>query len=391
MRILLISDYSTPSGGAELMTLSLRKQLRFRGHDVRLFASNARPIKLQPEADYSCFGTLSSIRGITQVLNPSAYNRLRQILKEFRPDVIHVRLFLSQLSPFILPLLKDTPAIYHVAWYRCICPIGTKLLPDQSPCQENAGIACIKNRCFPAAAWPSAMAQLSLWRLWSRNFSLIVANSYATQKKLLQYGIQADEVIWNGVPVHPYDRQLNQTPTVAFAGRLVTEKGVDDLLDAMHILVRRIPAASLLVAGDGPERKHLEARARRIGIGHHVVFLGHLSRLQLEERLKGAWVQVVPSRWEEPFGIVAAEAMMRGTAVLATNSGGLNEIIQDHETGLLVPANDPQSLAEALTTMLLNPRETETLGTNGRNFALRRLTEAGFVDRFEQLYAKLKQ
>ena len=373
------------------MMLTLRKQLRLRGHDVRLFASSARPMNLQPEADYSCFGTTSLIRGITQVLNPSAHSRLRQILREFRPNVVHVRLFLSQLSPLILPPLKSYPTLYHVAWYRCICPIGTKLLPDHSSCQEPAGIACIKNRCVPVAAWPSAMAQLSLWRLWSNNFNLIVANSYATQKKLLQYGIQADEVIWNGVPVHPLDRQLHHTPTVAFAGRLVAEKGVDDLLDAMRILVRRIPAVSLLIAGDGPERKNLEARARRLGIDRHIVFLGHLSRLQLEERLKGAWVQVVPSRWEEPFGIVAAEAMMRGTAVLATNSGGLNEIIQDHKTGRLVAANDPESLAEALTTMLLNPRETEMLGTNGRNFALRRLTETAFVDRFEQLYAKLQQ
>jgi len=389
MRILLISDYSTPSGGAELMILSLRKQLRVRGHDVRLFASNARIMNLQPEADYSCFGTTSSIRGLTQVLNPSARIKLSQILKAFRPDVIHVRLFLSQLSPLILPLLKDIPAIYHVAWYRCICPIGTKLLPDRSSCQEPAGIACIKNRCFPVAAWPTAMAQLKLWRHWNRNFNVVVANSYATQQRLQREGIRANKVIWNGIPVHPLSRPLNQTPTVAFAGRLVAEKGVDDLLDAMSIVIKRIPNAILLLAGDGHERTHLETKAVRIGIRENVCFLGHLSRLHLEEQLKGAWVQVVPSRWEEPFGIVAAEAMMRGTAVVATNTGGLNEIIQDHKTGRLVPVNDPESLSKALTSMLLDPRTTEELGRNGRDFSLKHLTEKIFVDRFEDLYAKL--
>jgi glycosyltransferase involved in cell wall biosynthesis len=176
---------------------------------------------------------------------------------------------------------------------------------------------------------------------------------------------------------------------VAFAGRLVAEKGVDDLLDAMSIVIKRIPNAILLLAGDGHERTHLETKAVRIGIRENVCFLGHLSRLHLEEQLKGAWVQVVPSRWEEPFGIVAAEAMMRGTAVVATNTGGLNEIIQDHKTGRLVPVNDPESLSKALTSMLLDPRTTEELGRNGRDFSLKHLTEKIFVDRFEDLYGKL--
>src|SRR5579863_3905719 len=126
MRVLLISDYATPTGGAELMILALRDALRQRGHDARLLASSARPLNMQSQADYECFGISSPIRGLTQVANPSAYWHLKRILAEFRPDVVHVRLFLSQLSPLILPLLADVPAIYHVAWYRCICPIGTK-------------------------------------------------------------------------------------------------------------------------------------------------------------------------------------------------------------------------------------------------------------------------
>src|SRR6185503_12644278 len=103
MRILLASDYATPTGGAELMILALRDALRRRGHDARLFASSARPLGMSSEADYECFGISSRLRGLSQVANPSAFLSLNRVLRDFRPDVVHVRLFLSQLSPLILP------------------------------------------------------------------------------------------------------------------------------------------------------------------------------------------------------------------------------------------------------------------------------------------------
>src|SRR5690349_16117223 len=122
MRILLVSDYATPTGGAELMILSLREALRRRGHDARLFASSACPLDVPSQADYQCFGTVSKLRGLIQVANPSAHRSLHRVIREFQPEVVHVRLFLSQLSPAILPLVRNIPAIYHVAWYRPICP-----------------------------------------------------------------------------------------------------------------------------------------------------------------------------------------------------------------------------------------------------------------------------
>jgi glycosyltransferase involved in cell wall biosynthesis len=389
MRILLVSDYATPTGGAELMILSLRAALRRRGHDARLFASSARPLNAPSQADYECFGVSSRLRGLVQVANPSAYWRLRQVLQEFRPEVVHVRLFLSQLSPAILPLLRDTPAIYHVAWYRPICPIGTKMLPDGSPCHEPAGAACLRNRCFPAYAWPTAMLQIKLWRHWRDAFDLIVANSGATRKRLEAEGIEPVEVVWNGVPVCSPRRLLSPRPTIVFAGRLVPEKGADVLVDAFARLRTRIPEARLLIAGEGPERNCLESQIRRLYLNGTVDLLGYLSRAELEERFNDAWVQVVPSRWEEPFGIAAAEALMRGTALIASGTGGLSEMVRNGETGILVPPGDSGALGEALVSLTEDPARIDRMGKNGREFALRCLTEEAFVDRFENLYDRL--
>jgi glycosyltransferase involved in cell wall biosynthesis len=86
---------------------------------------------------------------------------------------------------------------------------------------------------------------------------------------------------------------------------------------------------------------------------------------------------------------VAAEALMRGTAVIASDTGGLREFVRPRETGLLVPPQDPEALADALFLLLENRGMAESLGQNGRAFALQHLTEDAFVDRFVGLYESM--
>jgi hypothetical protein len=138
MKILLVNDMAVPTGGAELMTLTLRQELQARGHDARIFASTALDTSHALFADYTCFGTTSSWRTANRVINMSACWQLGRVLKQFRPDVVHVRMFLTQLSPTILPLLRRVPSLYHATWYETICPTGLKLLPDRSICHEKS-------------------------------------------------------------------------------------------------------------------------------------------------------------------------------------------------------------------------------------------------------------
>ena len=113
VKVLLIHDFGTLSGGAEVMICRLREQLRARGHDVLLFTSTARPLPLPVLADATCFGTVSPARRVLQAVNPHAHWRLRRLLRDFRPDVVHLKMFLNQLSPLILPLLASVPSLLH--------------------------------------------------------------------------------------------------------------------------------------------------------------------------------------------------------------------------------------------------------------------------------------
>jgi glycosyltransferase involved in cell wall biosynthesis len=391
VRILLVNDYAALFGGAEIRMAELRDELRRRGHDARLLATTAGGPSAEHAADYTCYGTTSSARTALQTVNPWAARSLKRALDDFRPEVVHVKMFLTQLSPLVLPPLRSVPALYHAVWYRPICPIGTKLLPDGGICRVPAGAVCYRSGCVPLRDWPLHMLQLRLWRRWRHAFDLVVANSHAVASRLAAEGVDLPiEVVWNGVPVVEPRPALAGPPTVAFAGRLVREKGVAVLLQAFARCLRRLPEARLVIVGDGPERAPLERLAAELDLGRSAVLTGRLPRDELERRLAGAWVQAVPSLWEEPFGNVAVEAMMRGTAVVATSAGGLAEIVRDGETGMLVPRGDVAALAEALSSLLSDRDLAERLGRQGRELALRDFTETVQVDRLESLYERLQ-
>lgn len=391
MKVLLVNDYATPTGGAELLTLALRDGLRQQGHDVRLFASRARPGTSFGLADYECFGTTSRFRTLLQTANPSAFHKFRRVLAEFRPDVIHVTMFLTQLSPLILPLLKDVPSLYSVVWYRPICPVGTKMLPNGATCQKPAGVVCYHDGCLPLRDWLPLMLQMKLWRRWRDAFNLIVANSEATKRRLIAEGIEPVEVVLNGVPLRPRRPPLSSPPTAAFSGRLVQEKGVGVLVQAFAKVVAQIPEARLILAGEGPERERLTKLITDLSLSSSISVLGHLPRPELEQHFATAWVQAVPSSWAEPFGMVAAEAMMRGTSVVASDCGGLTEIVRDGQTGFLVPPNDVNALAAALLLLLRNREMSERMGRAGREVALACFSDVTYVDKFVRLYQTLCQ
>jgi glycosyltransferase involved in cell wall biosynthesis len=377
-------------GGAERLTGVLRDGLRARGHEVELLATRAGAGRGAPPAERVTFGSdRPRLKTLARTLNPPAALAVRRAVRELRPNVVHVRMYLQQLSPAILPALRGVPALYHAVLPEAICPIAQKLLPDGSVCPWPAGRVCHDAGCL---SWPAAgalLAQEALARRW-HPFRLVVANSRALALRLEGEGVPGPvEVVPNGVPVRAARPPLGDAPVVAFAGRLAREKGADVLLRAFRRVADALPAARLVVAGDGAQRPALERLAAALGLGDRVALLGHLPPDALERALEGAWVQAVPSRWDEPFGLVAAEAMMRGTAVVASGSGGLAEVVEDGRSGLLVPPGDEEALAGALLRVLRDRGEAERLGAAGRARALERFAEPAFVGRFAQLYERL--
>jgi glycosyltransferase involved in cell wall biosynthesis len=389
VRVLLINDYGGRFAGAEIITLRMRDALRARGHESRLLASTAPLLPGENLADYRCRGSTSRLQPLLEAYNPSAGRALRRALADFRPDVVHVSMFLWQLSPAILPHLFPVPAVYHVLTYKPVCPIGTKMLPDGRSCQVAPGRVCRAGGCLTWPSWAARGLQQFLWRRWQAAFDRIVPASESVRARLRERGIPVEEPISPGVAARPPRPPLSFPPTIAFAGRLAPEKGVEILLQALPAVLARVPEARLVVAGDGPLARRLRDLAAEIGVSTRTRFLGHVAPLEVDVELASAWVQVVPSLWDEPFGLVAAEAMMRGTAVVASRAGGLAESVVDGDTGLLVPRADPPALADALVRVLSSRERAEAMGAAGRRRALRDFQESAYVDAFLEVYREL--
>ena len=143
-RILIVSDYAGSRGGCELLAQTFRNGLRERGVDAYLLASTVDPFDQDQAPDGAFWGTSGRARCFPEIFNPSARKHLKTALRTFKPDVVHLLMFMTQASPAILPLLADRPVVYTTNTYRVICPTGTRLLPNGSLCTEHPGRVCLQ-------------------------------------------------------------------------------------------------------------------------------------------------------------------------------------------------------------------------------------------------------
>ncbi len=388
MKVLLVNDAATPLGGAEHLTLSLREVYRQRGHDAHIFASTYGEHAGECRADATCRAFTGPAQGLMRCYNPWSAAALKRAIKEFDPDVVHVRMFLTQLSPSIMPVLRGRPHLYHATDYMMVCPVGHKMLPDGRACDVPAGAVCRKEGCVSSGMYLPIRLQTSLLRKGLKHASAIVANSHNTKALLERDGVGPARVIWNGCVPAEARPPLNGEPLAVCVSRLEKEKGVHILIDAFALAAERVPEAKLTIAGDGSMRAELEQQAANHGLSDRVTFLGRVERDQQAELFAKAWVQVAPSLWREPFGIVAVEAAFRGTAAVVTG-GGLAEIVEDGSTGYVVPAGDAHAMADRLATILSDRALAELLGQHGRKRALHEFTLDTMADRFLELYREI--
>lgn len=142
---------------------------------------------------------------------------------------------------------------------------------------------------------------------------------------------------------------------IYYVGRLVHEKGVDTLIEAVPRVLARFPQAKFVIAGKGPAEFALRERAHRLGVSQRIYFAGFVDDLTRNRLYACSDVAVVPSLYE-PFGIVALEAMAAGVPVVVSDTGGLSEVVRHAENGLRAYPGNPESLADNILAYLKSPR-----------------------------------
>lgn len=205
------------------------------------------------------------------------------------------------------------------------------------------------------------------WMLTYESTEVIVNSNYMKNELQRLFGLPYEKinVVPNGVNLNLYNgvekdynfrRQYaaDNEKIILYVGRLVYEKGIQNLIAAMPKVLNGYHDSKLIIAGKGGMIDELRDEVRRLNIENKVYFTGYLNLNQVTKMYKCADVAVFPSTYE-PFGVVALEGMLSGTPVVVSDVGGLNEIVQHRENGMKSYAGNPNSIADSILELLYNP------------------------------------
>lgn len=196
---------------------------------------------------------------------------------------------------------------------------------------------------------------------------VVHAVSQSTKEDLVQFGVEPNKIIVvpNGVPQFWAAGRRSYQTYALFIGRLVKYKNLDVVIRAFGRVVDNLPAAKLIVAGDGPARSEWAEMASSLGLKDNIRFEGYVSEKRKEELLANCSAVVVPSLIEG-FGLVALEAFVHEKPVLASDTDSSREMVRQGIDGLLLPAHDAIKWSEAITALFVDRAECAAMGIRGK-------------------------
>lgn len=409
MRILLINKFHFLKGGAEKVYLDELALLRGAGHEVHCFAM-ADPRNLPAGGDEEFFvsnvdpgapgNPWQAARAAGRMLYSFEAKRgLGALLNARGPfDVAHLHNIYHQISPSILSELKrrKIPAVMTLHDYKLVC--GTySLLNHGEICERCTGGnfgAILKTRCNNGSLLRSGLtwAEMTLHHRMSGLYDPLdrfISPSQFLKDKITAMGFKGHAVVVPNpvkLPLAPAPYSSATADRFLFTGRLSREKGVDLLLAALA----RVPQASLRICGDGPERGALEAQCALLGLEPRVKFLGQLPPESITAELAAAAALALPARWHENQPLSVIEAFAQARPVIGSDLGGLPELIEAPNAGLLCTGGDEESLAAAMQRFLALPDSGKAaLGMNGRRFAEEKFAPEKHLRALESLFTEL--
>ena len=370
MRVLVAHNRyrSTSPGGEDRVVDQERAALVARGHTVEQFE------RFNDDIEEWSVARRAAVPAQV-VWSRSARRSLSHVIREFRPDVVHVHNTFPLLSPSVLYACRAAavPAVVTLHNYRLTCATGD-LFRDGSLCHECVGrrfpTAALRHGCYQGSTIktvPIAIASATHLRAWRTLPAAYLFISNRQREILDSLQLPRDRIFVkpNLVPagVVPSTR-VERSHIVVYAGRLAAAKGVPLLMDAWD----RYEATGggnlrLVIAGAGPLA---DAVAKWAAGKSSVEVRGMLSRDDCAALVARARAAIVPSAWEEAFGLVAVEAMACGVAPVAPAHGSFPELLEDGRDGVLFEPGNASALASVLHDIDTNPQRYDAYGKAAR-------------------------
>ena len=372
-----------------MKVLHVHNRTRFRGGGDRVAAATVRGLR---EAGIEVEEFLRDSRDLTGLTGPfrafggglgwgRTVGEFETALAETRPDLVHVHELYPLISPWILPACDaaGVPVVMSVHEYRLTCPVGTQRWGG-AHCQKCldrgwwwAARRNCRGRILESLAYGLRFGQARRRRLHADHVDCFVTASEHMRGWLVRAGFAAERVRTVPFPIElptPPPRE-GDGDYMAFVGRMVPEKGI-------HTLAQAARRAELPLRWAGPNEG---GDATEFGD-----WVGELRGADLVAFYAGARFVVVPSTWAEPYGLVAGEAQLARVPVIASRIGGLPELVDDGETGLLVPPQDAEALAQAMMVLWQDPERCRAMGELGRERIQARCGMDAYIDSLSDVY-----
>jgi len=403
VRILVASHLFPPHfiGGSEVVAYEQSAALRKLGHDVRVFAGRVGPTRQRDrvraergDAHTTWMGiALGDLGGREQrLVNTHAQREMGRVLDEFWPDVVHFH-NIAALSTAVVAACRERriPTVMTLRDYWGICFKNLMIKNDGRLC-TSGGFDCLG--CSEVLAGvpplPSPVRNAHLL-LALREIDRFISPSRYLADRFIANGLPADRmhVVPYGMDLRRFDaRGRRDGPaefTIGYIGQLIAHKGVDTLLRSVHALG---DDTRLVIAGGGVQAQYLETLRHELGLEGQVRFAGLVDNRHIAKIHTEVDVVVVPSVWPENAPVVITEAMASGIPVVASDIGGIPELVEHGVTGFLVPPRDVRALAERIDFLRRHPEERRRMGAQAveriRSHELRLQ-----VDRIVEIYESL--
>ena len=389
MKVLVVHNRYRPAApsGENMVVDQETAALAAAGHEVVLLQRHSAEI-----ADWSRLR--QATLPVRVLWSQQTRQQVTDALHQLAPDVVHVHNTFPLVTPSVLHACRDArvPVVATVHNYKLACASGEFFRDGHvcHDCREGSSLPAVVHGCYRGSAAATAPVVLGSWlhaRTWRNLVSAFLFISEAQRQLLAPLGLPADRsfVKHNFVPEPTTPSDLPAQPQIAYVGRLDRAKGIDVLMQGWDRYRARRDASPLrlVIAGGGD----LAAEVDRWAAGHpSVTVAGHVSRTEVSEILARSRAVVVPSQWEETFGMVAVEAMAAGTAPIATAHGAFPELVTPGVDGALFPPGDVDRLVDELVDVEDRPQRWDGYGERGRQTFRTRFCEAVGVARLLEVY-----
>ena len=384
MKILICNSFHYVRGGADRCALEMLTLLKSKGHEVFYFSMDHPRNLPSPYAEY--FVSSIDYPELLQTVNPAnaikalkrvVYSReteekLTQLIEITRPDIAHLHNIAHELSPSVLYALDkaNIPVVQTMHDYKILCP-NTSFLSHQEVCERCKGgkyYQVVRRRCkrdsLPASILACLEAYVHHWLgTYQQKIDRFIAPSKFIRQKMIEFGFSADNIVYlpHMIDLMHFRPATSPGDYVLYFGRLSGEKGLPTLLKAM---TRNIDV-SLKIAGEGPLEDNLKAFVRQNQLTN-VEFVGYQSGEAFHDLIRNSALVVVPSEWYENAPFACYETMALGRPVIGANIGGIPELVQEEETGLLFESGNVDELAKKIGFLIDHPALQVEWGHNAR-------------------------